>query len=420
MNNASKGVRDGYLVETTDKRLDMLDDISPSARYKKRLARKKKIVKADFVGITVCVLFAIIKFVIGFLSNSLAIESDAMSSLTESYSYIISALGISLAHKKPDKKHPNGYGRLEFLTVIIGSVLVIIAGWHYLESSLGRIFQPQLSAVSTVQLIILGITVLGKLYLFKDDGEVGREVNSAGLITASRNALLSALTSVLVIVSAIVSQYFKIDIDGYVGLIIAALMIITGFIGLKKGVQPLIGAPVKVSTAHEITEILLQHYPVIGVYDLRINNNGAGIVRGTVNAEVPSDANAEEIYEAFRKSRTEIYRRLGIDLTIGLITVNYCDSDIFPMYNPIYNEVIKIDGINNVHGFNYNKDTNEVDLHVTVDFDHLNEEGLEDKVQEIVQKYIPNSSVLVDMNVNYLEDKADPNEGATCAVPIKH
>lgn len=414
MNNSS---RDGYLIDVQNYETDNLEDLSPKERFEKRQFRKKKIVKACITGILVCVICAAIKFFIGYVNHSISVESDAMSSLTESYSYIISAVGITLAHKKPDKAHPNGYGRLEFLTVMIGSVLVIIAGWHYFEQSIQRIFSPELSTLSTLDFIIIGITILGKLYLFKDDGEVGKEINSAGLTTASKNALLSALTSVIVIIGAIFSQYFKIDIDGIVGVIIALLMLYTGISGLQKGIKPLLGSPIKLETAQAITKILLKYYPIIGVYDLRLNNNGANIIRGTVNCEVPENANAEEIYEAFRKARTEIYRKLGIDLTIGLMTVNYCDPEVFPKFNEIYNEVIKIDGIENVHGFNWNQENNEVDIHVLVDYKQLENQDLRDKIQDIVLKSIPDSKVLVEFNVNYLEEKQKTMPA--CAVPVK-
>lgn len=407
----------GYLVQKENDDLDYLEELSPKERYEKRMKRKKQIIYAAALGIVMCILFAIVKFVIGKISNSLAIESDAVSSLTESYSSIIAVIGILIAHKKPNEKHPNGYGRIEFITAVVGGIFVLVAGWHYFETSLRRVFAPQLSNVTINQLIIIAVTIAGKFYLFLKDKKVGKEYKSSGLITASRNALLSCFSSLLVILSAVVAQTAGIDIDGWIGVIISFFMLATGIIGIKNGMTPLLGAPVKASDAKIISKILLNQYPIVGVYDLRLVNNGAGITRGTVNAEVPGTASAEEVYKAFRIARTEIYRKLGIDITIGLITVNYCEDEVFPAFNEIASEVLKLDGITNIHGFNWDKGNNDVDVHVIVDFDYLNDDQLGDKIQEIIQKHIPGSSVFVDFNVNYLEEPPE-KLAAACAVPV--
>lgn len=405
MNSSAKNVSE-YLVTQVASDIDTLEDLSPKEREEKRQKRKSEILKSDFIGVSVCVISALIKFIIGLTTNSLAIESDAIDSLTESYSYIISFLGITLAHKKPNKKHPNGFGRIEFLTAVIGGVLVIVTGWHYFESSLRRIASPQASNVTSLQLLIVAITIVGKIYLFFDDRKAGKEYNSTGLITASRSALLSTFSTVLVIFAAIVYHYLNIDIDGWVGLIIAIFMIFAGIIGIKNGMSSIIGKPIKRQVGVEITDILLQNPPIIGVYDLRLNDNGASIIRGTVNAEVPNTTSVEDTYNAFRNARAEVYRKLGIDLTIGLITVNYCDTEIHPLFNSINAEILSLEGIQNFHGFKWNKERNEVDVHVIVDFDKLNDDKLEQQIQDIIHKYIPDSSVLVEFNVNYLEDQS--------------
>lgn len=408
--------RSGYLIQPETNVSDNLSELTPTERIQNIQIRKKNILHAAVTGVIVCVICAVVKFFIGYISNSLAVESDAMSSLTESYSYIISYIGITIAHKKPTKKHPNGFGRMEYLTAIVGGIFVIVAGWHYFESSFQRILNPQISTVSFTSLLVVGVTILGKLYLFKDDNEVGKKYSSVGLITASRNALLSSLSSVLVIISAIVAYYFKVDIDGWVGLIIALIIIYTGFFGIKSGITNIVGKPVSKDVGRAVTEILLKNYPIIGVYDLRLNDNGAGIVRGTVNAEVPDDINAEQIYDGFRNARFEVYRKLGIDLTIGLLTVNYCDKDVYPIFNEINNKVTQLKGVENLHGFKWNKDTNQVDLHVIVDYDQLNNnQELNDQIQNIIREYIPDSSILVDFNVNYLENKNDL-KGAACKI----
>ena len=193
-------------------------------------------------------------------------------------------------------------------------------------------------------------------------------------------------------------------------------MITTGVLGFKNGISSIIGKPIKASTGTAIMEILMKYPPIIGVYDLRVNDIGTGLVRGTVNAEVPSDAIAQDIYHGFRKAKTEVYRKLGIDLTIGLLTVNYCDANIFTVYQELENELNALDEINNIHGFNWDKNTNDVDLHVIVDYDKLNNEELDNKIQEIVRKYIPDANILTEYNVNYLENQAAMN-GANCQIP---
>ncbi len=393
----------GYIVKKSES-YEKLKTLTKKERLKRIKIRKDKIITACVIGIIVCIVFALIKFSIGRITNSLAIESDAVSSLTESYSSIVAAVGIWLAHKRPNKRFPNGFGRIEFLTAIIGGVFVIITGWHYFENSWTRIQTPQVSLVNGTQLFIIFVTILGKFFLFLYDRKIGKEYGSSGLITASRSAMLSCFSSLLVIVSSIIYQYFRFNIDGYVGLIISVGMLLTGFVGILNGIYPLLGKPVDPETFNYIEEILLDKDPIVGVYDLRVLNNGAGIMRGTVNVEVPIAASADEIYNAFRDARTEIYRKLGIEITIGLLTVNYCSDEVFPVFNLVFDQLIRMDGIQNIHGFRWDKQANEVDLHVIIDFDYLNDEELDRKIRRAVQEVCPNTDVLVDYNVNYIKD----------------
>lgn len=401
------------VIDTREEDRDFVDEMQEFSSAERMRARRRRaliIERTGALGVLACVIFFLVKLTMGLKTQSSALITDAVSSLTDSYSSIIAIVGVAIANRKPNEKHPNGFGRIEFLTAIVGAVIVIFTGARMMESAVGTIRTPQShpGALGPEQLLILGVTIAVKLILFAEDRRIGRKYGSSGLVTASRSALLAAFLSLLVILSSLLWQYLRIDLDGWTSLIISILMIITGIFGFKKGVTALTGGPVDRESAEAIRSIILKYPPFISVYDLYINNTGAGRVRGTACAEVPLSADLEEVYEASRRARREILRKLNINLFITPLAVNYCDMSIRTHYHRLCNLLLKVPGVENVHGFKWNRERGRADLVVVTDFAHENDEPLETLVEGIVSEMLDDAHVCIDFHTSYVAKDAKP------------
>lgn len=390
--------------------VDEMRELSSAERIRVRKHRALIIERTAALGVVACVIFFLVKLGIGLKTQSSALITDAVSSLTDSYSSIIAIVGVAIAHRKPNEEHPNGFGRVEFLTAIIGAVIVIFTGARMMESAVETIRTPDAhpSALSSEQLLILGVTIAVKLVLYVEDRRIGHEYGSSGLVTASRSALLAAFLSLLVIASSLIWQYYQVDLDGWTSLVISILMIVTGILGFKKGVTALTGGPVDKTTADSIRTIILKYPPFISVYDIFINNTGAGRIRGTASVEVPVSADLEDVYESSRRARREILRKLNINLFLTPLAINYCDSAIRPDYHRLCNLLLKVPGVENVHGFKWNKARKRADLVVVTDFAHENDEELETLVEGIVSELLDDAHVCIDFHTSFVAKDAKP------------
>lgn len=266
--------------------------------------RKKVIVKISSMGIFVNIALAIVKIILGGLSGSMSIISDAMNNIADSSSSLITIIGTKLAQKPPNKEHPFGYGRIEYLTSLIIGVVVLITGLETMLNSVQELWHPKNFSYSIWTLVILAITVFVKIILGTYTQNAGKKLESGALVASGADAKIDAIVSAVTILSALVFIIWHISIDAYASLFISAFIIKAGIEVLKETINKILGERPDEHIIEKIYSEIQLESEILGVHDLILNNYGPGKFIGSINVEVAYDHNVGELYPLLHKLQT--------------------------------------------------------------------------------------------------------------------
>lgn len=262
--------------------------------------RQKVGIITSAVGIFLNILLFAGKFIAGLLSKSVAVIADAFNNLSDAAASIISILGFKLSSKSPDREHPYGHGRMEYIAGLIVSFLILVMGWELLKSAVNSIINPQKLNTSLVTVIILIASILVKIFMFVMNLVAGKKINSPALIATAKDSLSDVISTGAVLAIVIVTIIFpniKIPLDGIAGIIVALLVLWNGIQSTKETMDPLLGLPPDVELVKAIEEEILTHKPIIGIHDLIIHDYGPGRLFITVHAEVPGNQDIFDLHE---------------------------------------------------------------------------------------------------------------------------
>jgi len=285
------------------------------------------------VGIIVNTILFAIKFIVGLLVGSIAISADAFNNLSDAASSVITIIGFKLANKPPDKEHPFGHGRIEYLSALLVAFLVIFVGFEFTKTSFNRILNPSPVTFEIIPFIFLLISIFFKLWLALFNKNIGNKINSGALKAASTDALGDVFTSSTVVISFLLSKFISFPIDGYMGLIVAIAILIAGIKLVKETLNPLLGEAPDKELVNNIKAKLLSYPEILGYHDLIIHNYGHGRVLGTVHAEIPSDIDIIEIHEVIDKVEREISKELNMHLVIHMDPIYVMTEEMEKTYN---------------------------------------------------------------------------------------
>lgn len=338
--------------------------------------RNRIIVRTSILGVVVNLLLSLFKAVIGFLSNSIAIILDAVNNLSDALSSIITIVGMKLSSKTPDKKHPLGHGRIEYLSAILVSAIVLYAGLTSVVESVKKILSPQLPSYSSVSFIIISVAVVVKIVLGQYVKSVGGKINSTALKASGSDAFFDALLSFSVLVSAIIHTFFFISLEAYVGLVISIVIIKAGIDMMLDTVSDIIGRRADPDLVRRLKEIIVEEPQVMGAYDLILNNYGPDVNFGSVHVELPDYMNVEEVDVLTRKLQDRIYRKTGVIMTgIGVYSYNTKNELVADIRNKIMKTVMSNDWVLQLHGFYADIEKKMIRFDVVLSFDVSFEEA---------------------------------------------
>lgn len=291
--------------------------------------RNRTIFKAGLIGIVTNLLLASFKAIVGLAAGSVAIVSDAVNNLSDALSSIITIVGTKLASKAPDKKHPMGYGRLEYMSALVVSAIIFYAGVTILVDSVKKIFSPEPPEHTAASVILLVAAIVAKLLLGTYTKSVGKRVNSSSLLASGADALGDAVISVSVLASAAVSMLWGLDIEAYVGIIIA-FMILKAAVGMiSESVSDMLGVRVDKELSSAIKQTIAKPEGVYGVYDLVLNNYGPDKYIVSAHIEVDDTMTAAEIDALTRSVQAQVYEEHSVLLAaLGVYAVNTSSDEI--------------------------------------------------------------------------------------------
>ena len=315
-------------------------------------SREKIIVRTSVIGIIANVFLAAFKAVIGLMSSSIAIIMDAVNNISDAGSSLITIIGTKLAGREPDKKHPFGYGRVEYLSAMVISVIVLYAGVTSLVESVKKIINPDVPDYSTVSLIIVGAAVVVKIVLGRYVKSVGKKVNSTSLVNSGEDATLDSVISASTLVAAAIFLIFDISLEAWLGAIISLVIIKSGFEMIKETVSQILGERNDADLAKSIKETVTGFPDVQGAYDLVLNNYGPDTWNGSIHIEVPDTYSADRLDQLIRSIQVKVYEEHHVILTaIGVYSVNTKDAEIIEAYKKVKDLVLSHEYVRQIHGF---------------------------------------------------------------------
>ena len=340
--------------------------------------REKVIVKTSIIGIVTNLFLVGFKAFVGLVSNSIAVILDAVNNLSDALSSVVTIIGAKLGAKQPDKKHPLGYGRIEYLSSMIVAALVLYAGITSLVESIKKIVSPEEADYNAVSIIIISVAIVVKLILGMYVKRRGKAVNSGALIASGSDALFDAILSASVLASAVIYLLFKVSLEAYVGVLIALFIIKAGIEMMIETLNDIIGKREDPETIKELKQIICAEEHVRGAYDVTIFNYGPNKNYGSVHVELPDTLTVDDVDRITRRIQIDVFQKTGIILTgIGVYSYNTSDDEAARMRNELQKTVLSHDWALQMHGFYADTEKKTARFDVVVSFDVDRKEALE-------------------------------------------
>ena len=363
--------------------------------------REKVVVKTSIISILSNIVLAGFKAFVGLLANSIAIISDAVNNLSDALSSIITIVGTKLAGKAPDKKHPYGYGRIEYMTSLIVSGIVLYAGITALVESIKKVIHPAVADYSTVTLIVLVAGIIIKFILGIYVKKKGRDVKSDSLVASGADAFNDAILSISVLISAIIYILFKISLEAYVGVILSIFIIKAGLELIKESVDNMLGVRVESDLARSIKKDIIKEKDIQGAYDLVLNDYGPDRYLGSIHIEVADTLTVSDVDKISRNITKKILQKYGVLLhTIGVYSVNTKDKKVIMAKKEITNVVFAHDGILQMHGFYIDDKEKNISFDIIIDFSVKNREEVYKKIYDEVQSKYKDYEIDITLDVD--------------------
>lgn len=363
--------------------------------------REKIVIRTSIISIISNIVLAGFKAFVGFFANSIAIISDAVNNLSDALSSIITIVGTKLAGKAPDKKHPYGHGRIEYMTSLIVSAIVLYAGITALVESVKKIIHPEKPDYSVITLIILVAGIIVKFVLGLYVKKKGKDVNSDSLVASGSDAFNDAILSISVLASAIIYMIFHISLEAYVGVLLSLFIIKAGFELIKESVDNILGVRIESDLAKSIKKEITKEEYVQGAYDLVLHDYGPDKYLGSVHIEVVDTLSVADIDKISRRIAKTIMEKYGVILhTIGVYSINTKDKKIIESRKEITKIVFSHNGVLQMHGFYLDDKDKSISFDIIIDFKIKNREELYKEIYDEVQNKYKDYKINITLDID--------------------
>lgn len=362
--------------------------------------RNKKIIRVSIVGILANVLLAAFKALVGLLSGAIAILMDAVNNLSDALSSVITIVGTKLSARPADQKHPFGHGRVEYLSAIVISLIVIAAGVTSLVESVKKIINPTTPSYTTLTLVVIIVAIAVKLVLGMFVKGQGKALKSDALIASGADALFDAIVTLSTLVSAGIMLIWNVNLDGIFGTIISLVIVKAGVEMLASPLGELLGTRISPEFAQQIKDKALSFDGVYGVYDIIVNNYGPNTLIGSLHISVAENATARELHLLTRSMSEAFYRDFGIIMTIGIYAVYTGDTPMARLQKAVVQASNDHPGVAQAHAFYYYAEKNLITIDLVPDESVKDIQAFADTMNQFLHEQFPEHkfSVVVDFN----------------------
>lgn len=303
------------------------------------------------VGILLNVFLFAGKFLAGVLSNSIAITADAFNNLSDAGSSFVTLVGFKLAGAKPDPEHPFGHGRMEYVSGLVVAAAILLMAYELIKDSVDKIIHPEETQFSLLVVIILGVSILVKLYMAYYNRSIGSRIDSAAMKATATDSLSDACATTVVLIATLVGYYTEFHIDGWCGALVGVLILFAGINAAKETLNPLLGQPPEEEFVEEIKRIVMAHEEICGIHDLIVHDYGPGRQMISLHAEVPAEGDILETHDVIDNVENELRAKLGCEATIHMDPIITKDEHVRELKEAVTALVSEIDNVITIHDF---------------------------------------------------------------------
>lgn len=369
----------------------------------KMMDRSTQIIRTSWIGIAANVLLAAFKAGVGIVASSVAIVMDAVNNLSDALSSVITIVGTKLSQRPADRKHPFGFGRIEYFSAIIIAVIVLSAGITSLIESVKKIFHPTEPSYTTVTLVVIVVAIAVKILLGLFVKRKGTQLKSDALIASGSDALFDAIITLATLVSAGIMLLWNVSIDGYLGALISLVIIKAGIEMLASPVNELLGTSIPAELTSQIKQEVGEFEGVHGVYDLILHNYGPDVKIGSLHISVYDTMSAHEIHGLTRKISTQMFVRHGIIMTVGVYAIATGENKMSELQTQVIQTLSAHQEIVQVHGFYYSERDKMLSIDVVPNISVHDDAALIAQLTAEIQPLAPGMQVVVVVDHNYSE-----------------
>ena len=303
------------------------------------------------VGIILNVILFAGKYLAGFLSGSVSIMADAFNNLSDAGSSFITLLGFHLAGKKPDPEHPFGHGRIEYISGLAVSMLIIVMGVELLKTSVQKIMNPQQMEISLITMLVLLASIVVKVYMSMYNRSYGKKLDSSAMKATATDSLSDCITTTVVLLSMLVYQFLHVNLDGWSGLVVAFFILIAGISSAKDTLSPLLGEAPNEEFVKEVEQMVMNHPDVVGVHDMVVHNYGPGRVMISLHAEVPGNQDIYSLHDEIDLIERELKQRFQCEAVIHMDPIATDDERVMGLRKEVEVLVKEYDMELTIHDF---------------------------------------------------------------------
>ena len=317
---------------------------------------------AGIVGIACNLILCAMKFIIGIISGSIAIQADAVNNLSDVGSSAVMLIGSKMAGKPADREHPYGHARMEYIAALIIAFLILIVGFELGRESVLKIIAPEPVEFSVAMIVVLVLSILVKFWMSRFTSNIGRRIHSSTMSAATSDSISDVISTGAILISSVVGYFNGVNIDGYIGVIVAGFVLYSGITILRDTISPLMGEAPDPKTVAELTDRILAYDGIIGIHDIMVHSYGPGKRIASAHAEVRSDCDLMAIHETIDTAEREIGAQMGILLTLHLDPIEVDNAALNVAKDEIAGVLANIDPALRFHDFRMVRGENRTNL----------------------------------------------------------
>lgn len=373
--------------------------------YNDRTVREKYGELSGIVGIFLNLCLFAGKLMAGLLSGAISIMADAFNNLSDASSSIITLIGFRLAGQKPDQEHPFGHGRLEYISGLIVSMLIVLMGFELLKSSFGKILHPEATEFSLLVPAILTGSIFVKLYMYSYNHSLSQKLDSVALGSTAVDSLSDCVATSVVLFSTVFTRFTGIDIDGWCGLAVSVFIMKSGFGAAIDTINPLLGQPPRKEFVDEICKVVTSYDDILGVHDLVVHDYGPGRRMVSLHAEVPDTININRAHDTIDNIEMRLKHEYGVDAVIHMDPISVNDPETNALREKVASLILGLGKGYSFHDFRIVKGRSHTNVifDVLAPYDHaLTDEEIVAKLKDEIREISPHYRCIINVDRKYI------------------